>query len=278
MSSENDLDVPDFGFLPFDLYVIAKWNPASSLSRQQQKTHLVENWIKLGSHGRREYLGRIPEPDDIPSHVPRDLLTRRERAHDGQIERTLFIRTWYGDSTSAESQEKADRDYARLTGVISDEYGEMGVMMDSFFIFDTREVFSDVQARDGEFVEGVATARPGVMPSYVLAALTRCPDQIDGCRVEGLDDLPPVEEVEGGQMLLVVIADRKACEDGWVLHLGIDHKGSVLPFRIRDRADCVSSNLGNWSDGQQLTENTLDPEEDVELYMDHGGASGSGWD
>lgn len=222
----------------------------------------------------QEYLGRIPEVEDIPPHVPQDLLSGRDRAHDGQIENTLFIRTWYGDG-STESQEKADRDYARLTGVISEEYGEMDEMMDPVFIFDERGVFSSLQAPDGEFSDGNAVPRPGSLPSYVLAALTHCPDQIDGCRVEGLDELPPAEEIEGCQELLVVIADRKACEDGWVLHLALDHKGHVLPFRLRDRADRVSTNLGNWRDGQRLTENTLDPEEDAEVYMDGGS---NGWD
>ncbi|KAL2829475.1 hypothetical protein BDW59DRAFT_142140 [Aspergillus cavernicola] len=283
--SSDDIDVPDFGYLPFDHYVMTKWNPTSPLPATQQKKHLVENWIKLGKYGRREYLREIPDPDEIPSDIPQDLLTRKERAHNGQIERTLFIRTWYGDPNNTESREKADSDYARLIGVISDEYGELGLMMDEFFVFDDKEVISSLQAQSGgegrdervEFSDGVAIARPGSMPSYVLTALTHCPDQIDGSRVEDLDDFPPDELIEGWQMLLVIIADRKACEDGWVLHLAINHKGHVLPFRVRDRADYVSTNLGNWSDGQRLTENTLNPEEDVEMYMDHGG-SASGWD
>jgi hypothetical protein len=233
----------------------------------------------------QEYLREIPDPDEIPNDIPQDLLTREERAHNGQIERTLLIRTWYGDPSDTESREKADSDYARLIGVISEDYGELGLMMDEFFVFDGAEIFSSLQAHSGdesqegrvEFWNGVAITRPGSMPSYVLTALMHCPDQIDGSRVEDLDDFPPAELIEGWQMLLVVIADRKACEDGWVLHLAINHKGRVLPFRLRDRADCVSTNLGNWSDGQQLTENALNPEEDVEMYMDHGGGA-SGWD
>ncbi|CBF89278.1 predicted protein [Aspergillus nidulans FGSC A4] len=253
MASEDDLnglDLPEFGSLPFDLYVM-------------------------------EFLGTIPLPEEIPSNVPQNLLTPKERAHDGQIERTFFIRTWYGDPSDPASQQKADDDYAHLVEVISSDYGDMGLMMDKFFIFDEKEEFSSsllsTQSRDVEFSDDVAIPRPGCMPSYVLAALMHCPDQIEGNRVENLHDLPPAEEAERRQMLLVLVADRKACEEGWVLHLAINHKGQVLPFRIRNGADWVSASYGNWCDGQQLTENTQDPEADVEMYMDHG-AGGGGWD
>lgn len=223
---------------------------------------------------RQEYLGTIPLPEEIPNYVPKDLLSPRERAHNGQIERTLFIRTWYGDSSDPASQEKADADYAHLVDVISSEYGEMKLTIDEFFIFD-KDKFYSIQGENVEFSDGVAIPTPGCIPSYVLAALMHCPDQIDGSRIENLHPLPPSEEVEGWQMLLVLVADRKACEEGWVLHLAINHKGQVLPFRIRDGADWVSVSCGNWSDGQQLRENTLNPEEDVEMYMDRGGG---GWD
>lgn len=228
----------------------------------------------------QQYLGTIPLPEEIPNNVPQNLLSPRERAHNGQIERTLFIRTWYGDYNDPASQEKADVDYAHLVEVISTEYGEMRLMIDEFFIFDDEEQFSSspvlsAQSSDVEFSDGVAIPTPGCIPSYVLAALMHCPDQIDGSRIENLDAFPPAEEVEDWQMLLVLVADRKACEEGWVLHLAINHRGQVLPFRIRDGADWVSVSCGNWSDGQQLRENTLNPEEDVELYMDRGG---SGWD
>lgn len=232
----------------------------------------------------QEYLGSIPPPGEIPSNVPKDLLSPKERAHNGQIERTLFIRTWYGDAGDPASQEKADEDYAHLVEVISSEYGEMGLMMDEFFIFDQKEEelsssssFLSTQSSDVEFSDGVAIPRPGCIPSYVLAALMHCPDQIGGNQIENFHDLVSAEEVEGWQMLLVLVADREACEEGWVLHLAINHKGQVLPFRIRDGADWVSANYGNWNDGQQLTENTQNPEEDTEKYMDHGGG-GSGWD
>jgi len=32
------------------------------------------------------------------------------------------------------------------------------------------------------------------------------------------------------QSLMVVVADRKACEEGWLLLLAVNHKGRVLPF------------------------------------------------
>lgn len=226
----------------------------------------------------QQYLGTIPLPEEIPNNVPQNILSPKERAHNGQIECTLFIRTWYGDPGDPASQVKADADYAHLVEVISSVYGEMRFMIDEFFIFDKEEEFSSsihsTQGGNVEFSNGIAIPRPGCIPSYVLAALMHCPDQIDGIRIENLNALPPVEEVDSWQMLLVLVADRKACEEGWVLHLAINHKGQVLPFRIRDGADWVSVSYGNWSDGQQLAENTLSPGEDMEMYMDRGG----GWD
>ncbi|KAJ5094782.1 hypothetical protein N7456_010643 [Penicillium angulare] len=66
---------------------------------------------------------------------------------------------------------------------------------------------------------------------------------------------------------MVVVANLKACEDGWMLLLAINHKGKVLPFRIRERASWTTQLLVNFMDGQHSDENTDNPEEDVEYYM-----------
>ncbi|KAL2850440.1 hypothetical protein BJX68DRAFT_266650 [Aspergillus pseudodeflectus] len=188
-----------------------------------------------------------------PQPPPRDVLNPTERAHTGQFERTLFIRTWYGNPSDPASQEKADADYERLAEVVSADFGGFGLLLNAFFVFDAEREFSSVLLSaqsesgdaDAEFSDGVAIPRPGVMPSYVLAALTHCPDQIDGCRIEHLPDLPPVEDLDRQQTLLVLVGDRRACEEGWVPHLAINRKGQVLPSRVRDRADWGSINLGN---------------------------------
>lgn len=38
---------------------------------------------------------------------------------------------------------------------------------------------------------------------------------------------------------MVLVADHKACEEGRVLFLAPNHRGKILPFRIRDRAAWV---------------------------------------
>ncbi|KAL4787639.1 hypothetical protein BJX76DRAFT_318531 [Aspergillus varians] len=196
MSSENtdDLDVPGFGYLPFDHYVMAKWNPASPLPLTQQKKNLVEDWIKLGKYGRREYLRGIPDPDEIPNEIPQDLLIRKERAHNGQIERTLLIRTWYGDPSDTESREKADSDYTRLIGAIAEDYRELGLMMDEFFVFDGVEIFSSLQAHSGDEISG---GKSGILEwgrdykAWIYAVVR--PDSLNA--LSGPDRWEPLETV-----------------------------------------------------------------------------------
>lgn len=172
-----------------------------------------------------------------------------------------------------------------------DEYNDC---MDEEFIFDSRDEFFDTSHGDDggggdvsgspDVVDGVALGTPGSVPSYLVTALMHCPDQFDGARVEEpchrssseaeAEAAEKEKEQDKVQNLLVLVADRKACETGWVLHLAINHKGQVLPFRIRDQAREVSTSVGNWMDSQALTENTLDPDQDVEYYM----REGDGWE
>lgn len=105
----------------------------------------------------------------------------------------------------------------------------------------------------------------------------RCPGILDGESDSLWRHEPCPEELQDGgleqeQVLLVLVADREACEDGWVLHLAINHLGEILPFRIRDKASWVVQQLANWSDGQQLAEGLL--EETLEEYYVRGG---DGW-
>lgn len=75
------------------------------------------------------------------------------------------------------------------------------------------------------------------------------------------------------QCLMVVVADRKAIEEGWVLLLAVNNKGEVLPFRICENADMATLLIFSFMDGQSLDENTRDPKEDIEYYM----REGDGW-
>ncbi|KAJ5305972.1 hypothetical protein N7508_004987 [Penicillium antarcticum] len=72
--------------------------------------------------------------------------------------------------------------------------------------------------------------------------------------------------------LMLLVADRKACEEGWVLHLAVNQKGEILPFRIRDRASYSFQRIGNLMEGQHLQESASDPEVDEERYMSTGDA------
>jgi hypothetical protein len=70
------------------------------------------------------------------------------------------------------------------------------------------------------------------MPSFVLSALMRCPNAMES----GSGDRETIEDdddLRSRQVLLVVIADREACEDGWVLLIALNHKVQVLHMRVR---------------------------------------------
>lgn len=47
-------------------------------------------------------------------------------------------------------------------------------------------------------------------------------------------------ELDTAQCLVLVIAYRKTCEEGWILLLAVYHKGEFLPFRVRERASWAS--------------------------------------
>lgn len=217
----------------------------------------------------------IPDEDQIPAHIPRDLLSNKERAVNGERSSTLFIRTWFGQKDDQVSQAAADAAYRRLM-VCAMQDGDPDGAYDCIsqeYIFDSRdELFSDNPydiSNSPDIVDGISLGTPGSVPLYFLTALMHCPDQFDGVGVEEEyhHTASEVEWNETRQNLLMLVADRKACETGWVLHLAVTHKGQVLPFRIRDAATWVSTNIANWDDGQVLTENTLNPSDDVELYM-----------
>ncbi|KAL3481290.1 hypothetical protein BJX99DRAFT_253592 [Aspergillus californicus] len=165
----NEDDIVRFGDLPFDNFVVEHWDPFSDLPKDDQKWSLVERWIKIGERGRKQYFERVYYDHEIPAHIPRGLLTPRERAADGQYSKTLWLRTWFGERDNTESQRAADDVYNGLSS------------------------FDDLE-RNG---------------------------------------------VDGDQRLLIRIADQKACQEGWVLLLGVKHKGQILPHRVRERATFV---------------------------------------
>lgn len=160
--------------------------------------------------------------------------------------------------------------------------------MESGFIYDKKEEFFGDNDDDDydvsqspDIADGIALGTPGSVPSYLVTALMHCPDQFDGnSYASKWRNHTPSEarvaeaEVDTRQNLLVLVADKRACEDGWVLFLAINHKGQVLPFRIRGQAREASTINAWWMEGQALAENTLDPDKDEECYLHEG----NGWD
>lgn len=190
----------------------------------------------------------------------------------------IWIRTWYGNEADKRDGPKkemlnrssADTAYIRLWQKAlwpPDKHGFDDTMFGPY-IFDDNAAAYCVSARDAddevELMEQV--------PSFVLNALARCPDAIEGSSGCNEDE----EELAWSQALLIVVADREACEDGWVLLIALNHRGQVLHKRVRCKASDVEQNVASWRDGgepldiENLRENLMD-------YLDFNQPS-NGWD
>jgi hypothetical protein len=199
----------------------------------------------------------------------------------------FWIRTWFGRKDDQESQDAADAAYKRLFVTVMQEGDEnqSNEVLQEELIFDNKEEFgvdSDTTPNGDEnpdFVDGIARGIPGSVPSYLITALTHYPDSFDYARDSPWRHHSPSEAeaqlpyLNTSQNLMLLVADRKACEEGWVLHLAVNHRGEILPFRVRDRASYSFQIIANLMEGQHLQENALDPEADEECYM----SSGDGW-
>ncbi|CAP91334.1 hypothetical protein PCH_Pc13g02650 [Penicillium rubens Wisconsin 54-1255] len=84
--------------------------------------------------------------------------------------------------------------------------------------------------RDQDVIEGVATGRPGSVPGYLLAALMHCPKLLEGIsdgdwrHFEGEERAEELAESDRTQKALVLVADRKACEEGEPLSEIVDNE------------------------------------------------------
>ncbi|KAJ5431811.1 hypothetical protein N7445_008309 [Penicillium cf. griseofulvum] len=283
----SDRDLPDFGCLYFDGHVAAKWDPYSPLTKEQQKRSLVESWTRLGKYGRNEYIDEdILWPiNGHPSYIPQDLLSEKDHKVDGQISLTLWIRTWFGKKADQGSHDAADEAYKRLVIAAMWDGDETGFRyaIEPEFVFDMKEELghniyttSDENGdANPDVVDGIALGKPGSVPSSLIKALIHCPGQLDGNsnpkynkwrqfspgQIEA--ELPLDDK---SQSLMVCVADRMACDEGWVLFL-------LSIIVIRDMASWVMQYEANWMDGQALEENTFNPDDDVECMMH----DGDGW-
>lgn len=208
-------------------------------------------------------------PEEIPPYIPQDLLTDEERVRDGQSTAVLWIRTWYGRKNDPASQSAANAGYKRLRSILHDT--DIDSCLDEHNFFENEDEFGQ-EGTNSEFIDGIVRGTPGSVPSYMITALMHKPDTLDGLSQRDwpeefykLDD-----NLDMTQCMLVVVADRKTCEEGWVLFLAVNQKGEILPFRVRESADYTAELIFNYLDGQCLDENTRDPEEDTEYYMREG--------
>ncbi|KAL4860889.1 hypothetical protein BDV12DRAFT_204585 [Aspergillus spectabilis] len=248
-----------FGSLPFDHFVLENWDATSAASKEDQKRSLVKSWISLGERGRRNYFREELDDGEIPAHIPQDLCTVAQRSADGQLTRTIWIRTWFGMPGDEESPAAADVAYKNLCFYALQQGDEN---QDPPFAI-RKEFMYDYQRSDTpDLSDGVVLGTAWSTPSYVVEALMHCPNQLSGLPDNDNDDLERyVNELKDtDQQLLFCIADRKACEEGWVLFLGINHKGQVLPFRVRQKATFIEQDiLALWEgdDGVPLAQ--MDP-------------------
>jgi hypothetical protein len=129
-------------------------------------------------------------------------------------------------------------------------------------------------------IEGIATGSPGSVPDYLLAALMHCPELFEGMsdgdwrHFEREERAEELAENDRTQKALVLVADRKACEEGWVLALAVNDRGEILPVRVRERATEAAQIAVNWFEGEPLSEIVDDEAEDVEFYL----GKGYGWE
>lgn len=230
-------------------------------------------------------VGQIP----LPSHIPSDLKGFERRTtvdpDSWSAAGAILIRTWYGSSEDISSEEivtvaAADEAYFHLQQRALSLSETRMFHMDTFgpFIFDDDATMYKVMSKDAddevELVEEI--------PHFVLSALMRCPDALEGCSEPILDVEDDVESSSGGhereteQALLIAVADGEACHDGWVLLMAINDRGQVLHRRVRCKAFEVDLNVAFWKDqGVPLNEGYKN--ENIMDYLD-ANQSGNGWD
>lgn len=173
----------------------------------------------------------------------------------------FWIRTWFGtegehsDKAEAVTRASADASYLRLyrRAILSLPEGSEetepldGEDIQPAVFDDDANLFGVVQHDPEEDV-----VQPGIVPPFVVGALMRIPDSLDGMSEYDWrnDDQAMVLREERrllmAQHLLILVADRKACEHGWVLQIAITHKGQVLPYRVRCKAGDTTSEVNQW--------------------------------
>lgn len=193
----------------------------------------------------------------------------------------IWIRTWYGNEASfgknpdeeIVTRASADEAYVRLWRKALHPYQHhYGFDADMFgpFLFDDNDAAYGVEARDADDEVELMNE----IPHFILSALMRCPDAMEGSSEREI--LEEDGHTELAQSLLVVVADREACEEGWVLLIALNHRGQALHMRVRCKAYQVWEQVNHFRNGGDPLDIT-ESKEDVVDYLD-GNRSGDGWD
>ncbi|KAK6351650.1 hypothetical protein TWF718_004804 [Orbilia javanica] len=220
--------------LGFDWYYQAKSNGSSRCSETLYRKLALE-YIRLGQNGRRPYIlharqsaRRISEIVParrcakeeglhIVPRVPMTLYTNRERFRclsSGNFGgETLFFRTWFGDEDH--SPKESDRLYEEFISGWKDSWTEEGFVINQTCCF-TDSSYADVPT---------ACMRSEARTSEEWL-LTRLPDQLSGMDTD--DDEYTEAELYEEESNCLVIADREAVVNGWLLFSAINHKGCVI--------------------------------------------------
>ncbi|CAG8954814.1 hypothetical protein HYFRA_00004740 [Hymenoscyphus fraxineus] len=256
----RDEEIPPFGDLSFDHYLLENWNIASIKSELEQKEEMVRGWLALGGVGRIKYHKKVlsqyqeaaagvspkqPLFPTIPPGIPQHFQTPQQRAELLIVEpMMMWVRTWFGNEKT--TRDEADGTYKKLCKH-ADGFG--AGFIEGNFAFEDDLEFED---RTG------GPTGTGITPSYVLALLKRYPDVIDGYHGPSEKSIAYIEEgnMVGKQKGLMMVADKIACETGAVLLIGINDFGEMLPKRLRIKADDVVVFHANWTNQyQDLEEN-----------------------
>ncbi|KAG4438664.1 hypothetical protein IFR05_005845 [Cadophora sp. M221] len=235
--STYDDEVPSFGELPFDHFILEKWGVTSVKTEAAQRTDLVKAWIALGSQGR---LQRAQECNEHPN--------------------TLWVRTWYGNDGIR--REKVDEEYKKLCQHTEESANRGSQFIRGNWVFEDHEqLLSDPI--------GVPT-ETGVTPPYVRALLELYPNILErggGLNVKR-EEYIQSGEGRGKQHLMMVVVDKRACQTGAVLLIGVNDFGRMVPGRLRVKPGDVHSFCVNWDDGQRLDENFREGEEgEMDWYL-----------
>jgi hypothetical protein len=226
--------------------------------------------------------------DDISSsrHISSNLSVFEKRKETDPerwgVTGAIWIRTWYGnealpDHTSVEetvTRASADEAYLRLCRKAlwppQVNYEFDGKMFGPN-VFDNDDAAYGVATRDAD----VEVELMDNIPPFILNALIRCPDAMESGN-GGRETIEDNDDLKWRQKLLIVVADREAREDAWVLLIALNHKGQVLHMRVRCKSYQVAEQVYFFRDGGDLLDVT-EAEENVIHYLE-GNKSGNGWD